>query len=173
MRLANPINQYIRWSLSNAPNRLRIIGVVKNALTNAPFAPAEPTIFVYQPWTFTIMYRLAPNVSTQTALAALKPIFSKYNPDYPFEYHFVDENYAAHFELEMLIGKLAGIFAALAIELRRSFVPRSFLVRNLRFPRLSPASASSVLPPTSPNSAPRRSVYVKCSAPPSRRSSSC
>ena len=115
MRLTNPINQYIRWSLSNAPNRLRIIGVVKDALTNAPFAPAEPTIFVYQPWTFTIMYRLAPTVNTQTALAALKPIFNKYNPDYPFEYHFVDENYAAHFELEMLIGRLAGIFATLAV----------------------------------------------------------
>ena len=49
MRLKDPINQYIHWSLSNAPNRLRIIGVVKNALTNAPFAAAEPTIFVYQP----------------------------------------------------------------------------------------------------------------------------
>lgn len=33
----------------------------------------------------------------------------------PFEYHFVDENYAAKFKLELLIGKLAGLFAALAI----------------------------------------------------------
>ena len=115
MRLKNPINQYIRWSLSNAPNRLRIIGVVKDALTNAPFAPAEPTIFVYQPWTFNIMYRLSPTANTRAALAALKPIFNKYNPDYPFEYHFVDENYASKFELEMLIGRLAGIFAALAV----------------------------------------------------------
>ncbi len=61
------------------------------------------------------MYRLSPTVSTQAALAKLKPLFNKYNPDYPYEYHFADESYTAKLDLEMLIGKLAGIFAALAI----------------------------------------------------------
>jgi putative ABC transport system permease protein len=116
MRFKEPLNQVITWSLSNAPNNLRVIGVVKDALTNAPFSPPEPTIFISQPdWTFNIMYRLSPTVNTQVALAKLKPIFNKYNPDYPYEYHFIDENYAAKFELEMLIGKLAGLFAALAV----------------------------------------------------------
>lgn len=116
MRLKEPINKIITWSLSNAPHQLRIIGVVNDALTNAPFSAAEPTMFVYQPdWTFNITFRLSPSVSTHTALAKLKPIFDKYRPDTPFEYHFVDESYAAKFKLEMLIGKLAGLFAALAI----------------------------------------------------------
>jgi putative ABC transport system permease protein len=116
MRFKQPLNQVISWSLSNAPHDLRVIGVVKDALTNAPFSAAEPTIFVFQPdWTFNVMYRLSPNVSTQAALATLKPLFNKYNPDYPYSYHFADENYAAKFELETLIGRLAGIFAALAI----------------------------------------------------------
>ena len=116
MRLKNPINQFIHWSLSNAPNRLRIIGVVQNALTNAPFAAPEPTIFVYQPnWAYTAQYRLAPHVSTQTALATLKTIYDRYNPGTLFQYHFEDENYATKFQLEMLIGRLAGIFAAFAI----------------------------------------------------------
>jgi hypothetical protein len=88
---------------------------VKDALTNAPFAAAEPTIFVYQPtWGYSLLYRLAPNVSTQTALAAIKPIFDRYNPGALFRYHFVDEDYATKFELEMLIGRLAGVFAVLA-----------------------------------------------------------
>jgi putative ABC transport system permease protein len=116
MRFKEPLNQVISWSLSNAPHDLRVIGVVRDALTNAPFAEAEPTIFIYQPgWTFTVMYRLSPAVSTASALERLKPLFNKYNPDYPYEFHFVDENYAAKFELETLIGRLAGIFAALAI----------------------------------------------------------
>jgi ABC-type antimicrobial peptide transport system permease subunit len=116
MRLKDPINQYIHWSLSNAPNRLRIIGVVKDALTNAPFAPAEPTIFVYQPtWAYTVQCRLSPNVSTQSALAAIKSIFDRYNPGTLFQYHFEDENYATKFQLEMLVGRLAGIFAAFAV----------------------------------------------------------
>jgi putative ABC transport system permease protein len=116
MRFKEPLNQVISWSLSNAPHNLRVIGVVKDALTNAPFAPAEPTIFIFQPdWTFTVMYRLSPSVSTQTALAKLKTLFNQYNPEYPFEYHFVDEDYAAKFELERLIGRLAGVFAVLAV----------------------------------------------------------
>jgi len=116
MRLEKPLNQVIRWSLSNAPNRLRVIGVVRDALTNAPFAAAEPTVFVYQPeWTFNFTYRLSPTVGTQAAVARLKPVFEKYNHAIPFDYHFVDESYATRFGLETLIGKLAGLFAALAI----------------------------------------------------------
>jgi putative ABC transport system permease protein len=116
MRFKEPLNQIITWSLSNAPHRLRVIGVVNDALASSPFSAAEPMMFVYQPdWTFNITFRLSPSVSTQAALAKLKPIFDKYRPDMPFEYHFVDESYAAKFDLEMLIGKLAGFFAALAI----------------------------------------------------------
>jgi ABC-type antimicrobial peptide transport system permease subunit len=116
MRLKEPLNQVITWSVSNAPNRLRVIGVVKDALMQSPFSAAEPTMFVYQPgWTYNLTYRLSPTVSTQAALSGLKPIFDKYNADFPYEYHFVDESYATKFNLEMLIGKLAGIFAVLAI----------------------------------------------------------
>ena len=116
MRLKDPIGKFITWSPPASADRLRIIGVVKDALTNAPFSPPEPTVFLFQPgWSFTIMYRLSPTVNTQTALAKLKPLFNKYNPEFPFEYHFADESYATKFELEMLIGKLAGIFAVLAV----------------------------------------------------------
>jgi putative ABC transport system permease protein len=116
MRLKDPINQYIHWTVSNAPDRLRVIGVVKDALTNAPFAAAEPTIFVYQPtWSYAVELRLSPTVSTHSALAAIKTIFDRYNPGSPFQYHFEDENYATKFQLEMLVGRLAGIFAAFAV----------------------------------------------------------
>jgi hypothetical protein len=116
MRLKDPINQYIHWTVSNAPDRLRIIGVVKDALTNAPFAAAEPTIFVYQPtWSYSVEFRLSPNVSTHATLATIKTIFDRYNAGAPFQYHFEDENYATKFQLEMLVGRLAGIFAAFAV----------------------------------------------------------
>jgi len=73
-------------------------------------------MYVYEPgWSFTVMYRLAPNVGTQEALERIRPIFFKYRPDYPFTYHFADESYAAKFGQEKLVSELAGIFAALAI----------------------------------------------------------
>jgi len=116
MRLKQPLNQYLDCSFHGAPHRLRIVGVVKDALTQNPFAAAEPGMFLYQPgWSWRYTIRLAPMVSTSAALAKLKTIFEKYSPDYPFAYTFVDETYASKFAMEMLIGRLAGIFAALAI----------------------------------------------------------
>jgi hypothetical protein len=116
MRLKEPVNAVISWSMSNAPNRLRVIGVVKDALVNNPFAQPEPMIFVYQPgWTGTATYRLAPNVSTPVAIAKLRAIYKQYNSDGSFDYQFMDNRYATGFALELLIGQLAGIFAGLAI----------------------------------------------------------
>ena len=37
------------------------------------------------------------------------------NPGYPFEYAFVDEQFNQYFSTEMLVGRLAGVFAALAV----------------------------------------------------------
>ncbi|MCB0634707.1 MAG: FtsX-like permease family protein, partial [Lewinella sp.] len=42
-------------------------------------------------------------------------IFEKYNPNYPFEYEFVDDAYAQKFHLEVTISRLASLFAGLAI----------------------------------------------------------
>jgi len=116
MRLNQPLNQYLEMSFINATHRLRIIGVVKDALTANPFAATLPAAFIFQPgWAWRLSMRLSPTVSTSAALAKIKTIYEKYNPGFPFDYSFVDQNYAAKFATEMLIGRLAGIFAALAI----------------------------------------------------------
>jgi putative ABC transport system permease protein len=112
LRLQNPLNQTITW----IDTKLRIIGIVKNTLTGSPFAPADPTIFFYDPHPQdVIMYRLSPTIKTRNAIAKLTAIFNKYNPAYPYTYTFTDDSYAAKFKLEVLIGKLAGWFAGLAI----------------------------------------------------------
>jgi putative ABC transport system permease protein len=113
MRFKDPINQVILW---NGHRKIRVIGVVRDALMKSPFSPAQPTFFYYNPtWSSAVMYRLAQGVDPGTAIARFAPIFSKYNPAYPYSYHFADERYAAKFAGEVLIGKLSGIFAALAV----------------------------------------------------------
>ena len=112
MRLKNPLNQTITY----LDSRLKIVGIVKDALTVSPFSPADPTLFLYDPNPQGVMmYRLSPAIKTPAALSQLTAIFSKYNPAYPYSYSFADESYAAKFNLEVLIGKLAGLFAGLAI----------------------------------------------------------
>jgi ABC-type antimicrobial peptide transport system permease subunit len=112
LQLKEPVSQTIRWD----GEQREVIGVAKDALMVSPFSPADPTMFI--PTTnpqSVIMYRLAPNVSTQDAVAQMTPIFNKYNPAYPFLYEFADQSYAAKFKVEVLISKLSALFAGLAI----------------------------------------------------------
>lgn len=112
LRIKNPVNQVITWGGTN----FKIAGVVKDALMVSPFAPVDPTMFLCEPGTQdNILYRLSPRIKTQEALTTLTALFNKYNPAYPYKYSFEDENYAAKFRLEVLIGKLAAVFAAFAI----------------------------------------------------------
>jgi len=112
LRLKNPINEEITY----IDTRMKIIGVVKDAIMASPFEPADPTIFMYDTNPQDVMmYRLSAGIKTQNAITELTSIFNKYNPAYPFTYTFADDSYAAKFKQEVLIGKLAGLFAAFAI----------------------------------------------------------
>jgi len=112
LRIRQPISQVIKWDTTR-----EIIGVAKNALMVSPFAPADPSMFIYDPRDAhtVMMYRLAPAIGTLDALGKLTALFGKYNSSYPYRYSFADESYASKFNLEVLVGKLAGIFATLAI----------------------------------------------------------
>ena len=59
--------------------------------------------------------KLNPDVSAKNARSKIEPVFKKLNPDQPFEYKFVDDEYAKKFGDEERIGKLAGFFAILAV----------------------------------------------------------
>jgi len=112
MRLKNPVGRKVTWQ----GKQFTIAGVVKDALMISPFKTADPTMFYCFPDPQNIMlYKLSPHIKTQDAVAQLTTIFNKYDPAYPYDYSFADEQYASKFNLEQLIGKLAGLFATLAI----------------------------------------------------------
>ncbi len=113
MGLKKPIGQII--SYGGLSENSKIIGVVKNALMESPFKPAEPTVFKHGRGGNYTIYRLAANADPHTAMEKIQHIFDKYNPAYPFSYTFVSEDYDNKFNLETLVGKLAGIFSGLAI----------------------------------------------------------
>jgi len=112
LRLKNPVGQKITWQ----DKQFTIAGVAKDALMISPFKAADPTMFYCSSQPQNIMlYKLSPNIKTQDAITKLITIFNKYDPAYPYDYSFSDEQYASKFNLEKLIGKLAGLFAVLAI----------------------------------------------------------
>jgi putative ABC transport system permease protein len=112
MRIRRPIGQTITWDTTR-----KIVGVAKDALMVTPYSGADPTQFFYSPSNAgnVMMYRLSPSISTADAITQLDKLFAKYNPSYPYTYTFADDVYAEKFSLEVLVGKLAGVFAGLAI----------------------------------------------------------
>lgn len=114
MRFTEPLGQVITWH--DEPQQIKVIGVVKDALMGSPFTAPEPAVFIYAPqWGGVITYKLSAHVASQTALTNIRKLFEQYNPSSAFYYQFADQTYAAKFKVENLVGKLAGLFAVLAI----------------------------------------------------------
>ena len=92
-----------------------VVGVCADMINNNPYDTAQNAIFVGGRYTGEMIVKINPGKSPHKTLAAMAPVFKKYNPSSPFIYKFVDEAYAAKFEAEEHIGNLAAVFAGLAI----------------------------------------------------------
>lgn len=93
-----------------------IVGVIKDFILTDPYQPTRPMlIYGAKSWFYVMMIRLNEANATGKNLKTAEAIFRKYNPEYPFEYQFVDEEYARKFEDEKRIATLAGLFAGLTI----------------------------------------------------------
>jgi putative ABC transport system permease protein len=93
-----------------------LIGVVDNVLMGNPYAPVGPMFIVMdKDWVNVITIRLEKTSDVKAALAKVEAVFKKYNPAYPFEYSFADEDFAKKFKTIDMTSSLANLFAALAI----------------------------------------------------------
>jgi ABC-type antimicrobial peptide transport system permease subunit len=92
-----------------------IVGVVKNFSMNSLYAPIEPVIIrLHLQWASQLYVRTKPG-ETQQALESLKTVYQKFNPDYPLQYTFFDQQFEQRYRSEQVTGKLASIFAVIAL----------------------------------------------------------
>ncbi len=112
MKFKNPIGQLVK----DNGQQWHVIGVIRDFVLESPYEPTKPML-IYGPksWFNTIQIKLNNKNTIAQNLKTAEGIFKKYNPQYPFEYKFVDEEYAAKFEDEKRTGTLAGLFAGLTI----------------------------------------------------------
>ena len=107
----DPIGKTVKhWNKSYT-----IIGVVKNMLTNNPYSRIQPAIFLGEGGNYAYTIRIKPGSPVNTALARIAAVFKQFNPASPFIYHFNDDVFEQKFLSETRVGRLAGVFAALAI----------------------------------------------------------
>jgi len=112
MNLKDPIGHTVTWW----GKPLTVIGVIENMVMESPYSEARPIIYTYLNYAGNMsIIKLSPTANAKDALSKIEPIYKRLNPDQPFEYSFVDTDYAKKFSDEERIGKLGGIFAGLAI----------------------------------------------------------
>jgi putative ABC transport system permease protein len=112
MKFKNPIGQ----TIFDNPITWHIVGVIKDFILTSPYEQARPILFKGPKYGRYVMnIKLNGRNNTADNLSKLASIFTKYNPAYPFEYHFVDEEYAKKFGDQQLTGTLAALFAGLTI----------------------------------------------------------
>jgi ABC-type antimicrobial peptide transport system permease subunit len=88
---------------------------MKNFHTQSLHRPIDPLIIRLRPEeTYMVLIRTEAGKTTE-ALAEMERVARKYNPAYPFQYDFADEEFARQYKSETMIGQLAKYFAFLAI----------------------------------------------------------
>lgn len=112
MGFKNPVGSHVKFGEED----LTVIGVTKDVIQQNPYDEVQPAVMLMRPYfTSQGLIRFKNGADIKKALAGIQPIIEKYNPSYPFEYRFVDDEYDQKFRSEDQIGQLAGIFAVLAI----------------------------------------------------------
>jgi ABC-type antimicrobial peptide transport system permease subunit len=115
MGFENPIGEII----VDDDREWHVIGVVKDFILTSPFQKVEPVILfsgVKLNRAFNVAYlKLNPENSIPQHLSKLSSLSSKYNPDYPFEYHFADVEYQRKFANVEATLKITTVFTSIAI----------------------------------------------------------
>jgi putative ABC transport system permease protein len=112
MGLRHPVGQTIRWN----GKPFTVVGVIRDMVKGSPYEPVQQGLFFMVPDIGPeITIRLNPQLSAAKALSDIAPVFKRLDPSAPFDYTFVDEEYAYLFAAEQRIGTLAGIFSVLAV----------------------------------------------------------
>ncbi|UPZ36950.1 FtsX-like permease family protein [Sphingobacterium sp. PCS056] len=112
MKLKNPIGSILKWG----SNTFTIVGVINDYINDSPYSPVTPLlIYPAKEWMLNMVVRTNPSLPIDHNLKQMEEILKKFNPEYPFEYKFVDQQFATKFKEQQQTAQLALIFSGLAI----------------------------------------------------------
>jgi len=111
MGMENPIGQRLMlWGVEGT-----IVGVMKDFHMRSLYQPIDPVIFRLNHESTQIMFVRLGEGQTTEGIASLERVFKAFNPEYPFEYRFMDEQFEDTYRSEIVIGTLANFFAFMAV----------------------------------------------------------
>jgi putative ABC transport system permease protein len=113
MGFADPIGQIVK----DNDYQFQVVGVIRDFILDSPFDHTKPMVIegAKENWFNVINIRLTNAASIEQHLSSMRKLYEKYNPAYPFEYHFVDEDYARKFDDTQRIATITTVFTVLTI----------------------------------------------------------
>jgi len=112
MGFKNPIGKIIDFN--NKP--FHVIGVIHDIVVESPYGQTLPYIYLMSgDAPFVVTIKLNPAIGLSIAINEAKKVFAKYDAELPFDFKFVDQEFAKKFSDEKRIGTIASFFAALTI----------------------------------------------------------
>lgn len=111
MGLENPVGK----TVEHYTGKKEIIGIVKDFTTESLHNPMEPAMFFYGPeQAHYIMVKLERGKELK-AIQKIESLYEEFNPGYPFEPGFVDQDYQAMYDSDMRVAQLSKLLAGFAI----------------------------------------------------------
>lgn len=112
MNMKHPIGQWVQaWKKKG-----HIVGVLKDYHTQSLHEPIKPILLdIKEGEYFGVIVAKTQPGKTKVALESLATVYKSINPNYPFTYQFVDQEYKKLYSSELIISQLSILFAAVAI----------------------------------------------------------
>ncbi|MEO1624699.1 MAG: FtsX-like permease family protein [Bacteroidota bacterium] len=111
MNLDNPVGKRITL----LGEEKEIIGVVKDFHFESFYESVKPLFVQFNPeQSFMTMAKIEAGREKQ-AIASIEQLYRKFNPGFPFEFSFLDEDFQAQYVAEQRVASLSRYFALLAI----------------------------------------------------------
>jgi putative ABC transport system permease protein len=112
MGLKTPVGTIIKWD--DTP--VTIVGVMKDFVMESPYQKVAPLV-MYNPksnYNYLIA-RLNPGQNLSTSVGAIDEIIKRFNPDYPVDRRFVNDDFENKLQNERLLGTLSNWFGGFAV----------------------------------------------------------
>ncbi|APU95938.1 hypothetical protein BV902_05925 [Sphingobacterium sp. B29] len=117
MRLSYPIGTPVTVSKGTAYQRTyHVVGVIEDFVLQSPYQDIEP-MMIQGPMGYADYFHIRLNTAKGLLanIEGIQSLIKKYNPDYPIDIRFIDDDYALKFAGQKRTMTLTGLFSGLAI----------------------------------------------------------
>jgi len=103
------IGNALHWELWGQEDSLKkgeVIGVINDFHFKSLHEKVAPSVFLIHPEAFSSMLLKLESVDMKSTLAEIEIVYNRLSPNWPFDYHFIDERYNVMYEAEEKMSRL-------------------------------------------------------------------